>query len=721
MRSSAGGRGKLAYVYTDTTRTSSIGMSKEAGIFISYKSENANEARSVAEVLLAQGVQVWFSEYEITLQDFDDDNRIMGKIESAVENSFAAIVFTNDRWTGSKYCRAEMRAIEKRLLPQSIVEVCIPPEASARAEFSILQNVAEAGSWIEWADNPREIATFVLERVSQVSTLDLAHATNLSPPEVSIMGMRFGLSLDVGSLKSGRTFWSKSDGHFPAQMYLFEGSVRGRKVGLLVGINPFRTAIAGTSFSQTKAFDDRAIYRAYRRYAEWWLRLNDYTAKGVHLHFWNTRSQLAISLQHSPPSPAVCFWERHYALLLSDPCSEFVGEATLTFHVELERNEFSAFCELTREFDRIALTCRYEPLTALRNEGWAAWMFRLGTYCVVPFVVSFTGFSGLPSGIKCTVVGVCSFLAADLTYGLVSRRARLLAAAFTFQFGPRGALQMLGWLAWVLHLVSCILDHQKLLLVISICAFVCGHESLYVWGAVGSALAAGAISRRIIHQRREAGPIARAATYIQNWPQLKLDGTLSELSPNVISALGDQRMLMVLSGGILRYSILCIAISTVALSVGWSELGSVLLGVLLMLFFGTRAWQQVKRMTHVSLDLLLLIGKAEKDVTGEFAHAVSNMWIQGALPNDPNTLLGAIQWAAFACESDPRSWRNLFSLAEAFSMLARVQSEHRRLAFTEAQSATLKQAERDLAKAALSRAPDILSKSNAEKLLSQIL
>lgn len=46
-------------------------MSAPYDAFITYKSEDADLVRNVADQLIASGIRVWFAEYQVLLQNYD--------------------------------------------------------------------------------------------------------------------------------------------------------------------------------------------------------------------------------------------------------------------------------------------------------------------------------------------------------------------------------------------------------------------------------------------------------------------------------------------------------------------------------------------------------------------------------------------------------------------------------------------------------------------------
>lgn len=105
--------------------------------FFSYKSENANEVRRIAEHIMAAGYRVWFAEYEVFLRNYDD---FESRIRKGIQNCSFAILFTTNSYSQSKHCRDEVKWLQHRFEkePRRIIEVSLeePNDAHQALDFS---------------------------------------------------------------------------------------------------------------------------------------------------------------------------------------------------------------------------------------------------------------------------------------------------------------------------------------------------------------------------------------------------------------------------------------------------------------------------------------------------------------------------------------------------------------------------------------------------------
>ena len=79
-------------------------------VFISYKSDQSEEIRILAEALLARRVHVWFDEYRI-----NPFNRIQfqKEIEHAIECSVLFVYFDTAKYKNSEYCQHELNQAQQ--------------------------------------------------------------------------------------------------------------------------------------------------------------------------------------------------------------------------------------------------------------------------------------------------------------------------------------------------------------------------------------------------------------------------------------------------------------------------------------------------------------------------------------------------------------------------------------------------------------------------------
>jgi hypothetical protein len=239
-------------------------------VFLSYKSEDANLVRGVADRLLAGGLDIWFNEYDISLERYED---FAAEIDAGIRQATHAIVFTNRRWTASDWCRYEMRGLLARLpRPEHLVEVCIPKEEEPRREFVVLAEgdpIVFRGDFEDPANDDLDtLALLVRERLGL--SAPLRDRRTEAAPTGPIRLPRLGATLDAGPF---RPSLARTDEHGESlgMGLALVADLDGREAFLDLHVWPLRSVLDSLSIPQDQASDDRAVYTAYRRYAHEWL------------------------------------------------------------------------------------------------------------------------------------------------------------------------------------------------------------------------------------------------------------------------------------------------------------------------------------------------------------------------------------------------------------------------------------------------------------------
>lgn len=82
-------------------------------LFISYRGTTIHTVRPVVDALQAAGVTVWLDEYDVLLEDYDEE-RLRECIEQGIARCRRAVVFKNQEYLESAYCRRELRLLSER-------------------------------------------------------------------------------------------------------------------------------------------------------------------------------------------------------------------------------------------------------------------------------------------------------------------------------------------------------------------------------------------------------------------------------------------------------------------------------------------------------------------------------------------------------------------------------------------------------------------------------
>lgn len=98
--------------------------SERHSVFISYKNEDANLARQLADGLQAAGVRVWFAEYVALSVNYDDfDSALEQRLREGIEASTHAVMITNRQWSASDFCQKEWEWIQEYIRSDCVIQV----------------------------------------------------------------------------------------------------------------------------------------------------------------------------------------------------------------------------------------------------------------------------------------------------------------------------------------------------------------------------------------------------------------------------------------------------------------------------------------------------------------------------------------------------------------------------------------------------------------------
>lgn len=367
-------------------------------VFISYKTEDVNIVRNLAERLICCGVDVWINEYSILLEQYDNfPTHLFEGIESATH----ALFFTNDKWAKSEHCQIEMIGLCERaeLDRRNMLEIQIPKEEMPRKCFPEFKDIKA----IVFNNDIDMLVGEICDQFRIEKKL-LCAGDTFTKKKQSLYA-RSGLSIDTGGL-SLKIEKSKALSRISLrflQSVIFEGRIIGWDVQLRLEIYPFDSVLDNLSISQEEELDDRKVYKKYRQYAKKWkdeqfeqaklqkkqLRINgpelQLEIKGLHLFFLENetttqirknRSHFGLTYTSGQYGDDEVMWERRYVISLrgEDRFVKEKGEVTLLFSVKLkggEQEQKEIFSRLCPYFEGIASTIRYHTpdfrLTSLNN------------------------------------------------------------------------------------------------------------------------------------------------------------------------------------------------------------------------------------------------------------------------------------------------------------------------------------------------------------------
>src|ERR1051325_511099 len=100
---------------------------KAYDFFISFKSENVEAVRAVAELLIANHLKVWFSEYSLDSNTYLGTEEMMrDAILAGISKTKYGICFTNEAYFSSAACRMELNRFLECLDTDHILQISVP-------------------------------------------------------------------------------------------------------------------------------------------------------------------------------------------------------------------------------------------------------------------------------------------------------------------------------------------------------------------------------------------------------------------------------------------------------------------------------------------------------------------------------------------------------------------------------------------------------------------
>lgn len=284
-------------------------------IFISYKSEDVALARAVADHFLSLGVRVWFAEYQVLLQNY---SRFQKAIDYGLRNSGAAILFTNNRYINSPYCRHEVEQLLKRLPPEKIFEIMIPYEDQPHSHY---RSLADSPGYE--GDDLAGILAFLYRSLGLAGTPAFAKIPSRMPQlyESVCLGRTFSLDISAWEIQErGQVDQYGNIGRLALHY-------RAPQDQFVLNVNLFcgrEHSYQGQRTAQTR--DDRQMYQALFETAQKHIRDLHLKLRGLHLYAHAGLSQMALTYLI-----AYSYWTRKYSIIIPHKVSGENAEFVFTF------------------------------------------------------------------------------------------------------------------------------------------------------------------------------------------------------------------------------------------------------------------------------------------------------------------------------------------------------------------------------------------------------
>lgn len=446
-------------------------------IFVSYSTHQANIVRPVVERLLAHGFQVWFAEYKVLTQNYEEfDAAIDKELSTAISNSTHALVFTSQSWFDSDYCKEEMKCLAAHFKnnPAAILQIS---HGSAKC-LGIFQALLTGTVNCPVAMDPGRL-DLLLEMI--LMHLDPVHRIpGIAPLPVSSSKERW---LCTGGYFAGIRLDGFGDGQLPIELLEpnsngegirhYRCTMNGKTVRLSMTFRPQHTIHSPLPTNKEQFFlkaknnvdiryRERAEYHYYRQYAERWYGLeghDDYREHGFHLFRWHGTPQLGMTFSETKTN--IHGWHRMYVFQIEDPVTGIIGEITLAFSVSFDGNEpastFAEFCRFMPWLDSMAESLDYrgkkppkisEPIDVDRSVYREPFLMVFGG---IGFLVGFY-LGNHVGGLKSAIIGAIAGIFAVVLYTPVAFPYLLddLGLRAKFQMSSRQYVRTNVGIFWVI-------------------------------------------------------------------------------------------------------------------------------------------------------------------------------------------------------------------------------------------------------------------------------
>src|SRR6266498_1072205 len=361
---------------------------KAYDFFISYKSENIDVVRPIAEILIASHFNVWFSEYTLDLNTYlDPDHALREAISAGISKSKFGLCFTNEAYLASDWCRTELNGFFEYLNPDCMIQILLPVPASYTSITLSKTEIDEIGGLKEklrpLSNIQFQSIAATLREIENITKFEIHVPVQESGTETSSPSKRThfvynhnDFSLDFSGWRVHKRWaFVTGNGDLPGPKFerkFPEGLVSGH---VLIGPQDKNTTRAlSTQYNSRKAAPDRLYYHKAAEFAQvvihgLWNRafgnLRGQAVYGTHLFFLLGHNQMAVTT-FSGKREAVPFgkggtFNRLYSIVVSETSDDPDTEIAFFFSFQ---GSFPAFCQCSWQMDKLVLSLQRESIWA---------------------------------------------------------------------------------------------------------------------------------------------------------------------------------------------------------------------------------------------------------------------------------------------------------------------------------------------------------------------
>jgi hypothetical protein len=379
---------------------------KRYDFFISYKSENVEIVRAVAELLIANHLKVWFSEYSLDSNTYLGTDEMMRDASLAgISKSKYGICFTNEAYFSSAACRMELNRFFECLEPDHVIQISVPlPAFYGQVSLSKIEIDEIRALKERLKTSPGSAFQSVpaaLRQIEHLAKLKLDLSFHELGVEPASERTHFGyndndFSLDFSGWRvHPRWAIARANGDIPGPA--FERELEGGRVSGHILVGPQDKSMTRTltpEYNSGNKTPDRLYYHRAAEFARvvthgLWNRafgdLRRQAVYGTHLLFLLGHSQIAMTI-FSPSNEAARFgkggtFTRLYSIVVPELSDDPDTEVAFFFSFE---GSFSAFCQRARHMDQLVLSLQRELIS--KQPTWRQYQNNIASWVRQPML-----------------------------------------------------------------------------------------------------------------------------------------------------------------------------------------------------------------------------------------------------------------------------------------------------------------------------------------------
>jgi len=329
--------------------TSKTVANQKYDFFFSYRSVDAELVRGIAEYLMASGISVWFAEYVIRIENYDE---FQSYIDEGILASQHLVCFLGDGYFDSVHCLNELEQFIKKVPNAQSRIICVDitdAEKQKSFDFAGLQDA----SHYSYTGMIEPVVTFLGQQIGKSISVPFCSELPTKIFRFDYRGQDFQITLDKR--------WKPLPG-LPLKAMSVADTAYPPRIAIICGVDVILTMKVGPNdeiFPNQSDLegDDREAYRSVLQSTQSLIRGEPDQAiqsklYGVHLVQVGGHSHPSFTREIGKSAYLQINWERKYALSFHSRLHNCVIEYLLSFSIP--NCEPKDFFQVAPDLDRIA-------------------------------------------------------------------------------------------------------------------------------------------------------------------------------------------------------------------------------------------------------------------------------------------------------------------------------------------------------------------------------